>query len=77
MACVTGAGAGVDNAWEQRKLEATLRELLDAKRAARPSESPASSSTLCWTAFMDEKTVQLLIQVQQHTYRQGQVQGQK
>ncbi len=27
--------AGVDNAWEQEKPEATLREMLDAKRAAR------------------------------------------
>jgi hypothetical protein len=26
---------GVDSAWEQKKLEATLREMLDAKRAAR------------------------------------------
>jgi len=37
--CVTGAGAGVDSAWEQEKLEA--RKMLDAKRAA---ESPASSA---------------------------------
>jgi hypothetical protein len=35
--CVTGAGAGVDSAWEQRKLEA--RKMLE-KRA----ESPASSA---------------------------------
>ena len=33
MVCVTCAGAGVDSAWEQKKLEA--RKMLDAKRAAR------------------------------------------
>ena len=33
-----GAGAGVDSAWEQEKLEATLREMLE--KAARPSGSP-------------------------------------
>jgi len=35
--CVTGAGAGVDNVWEQRKLEA--RKLL-----VNRTESPASSA---------------------------------
>jgi len=35
--CVTGAGAGVDSAWEQRKLEA--RKLLE-----NAAESPASSA---------------------------------
>jgi len=35
--CVTGAGAGVDNAWEQKKLEA--RKLLE-----NAAESPASSA---------------------------------
>jgi len=35
--CVTGAGAGVDSVWEQKKLEA--RKMLE-KRA----ESPASSA---------------------------------
>ena len=35
--------AGVDNAWEQKKLEATLCEMLAAKRAAdRASKPPAS-----------------------------------
>jgi len=33
--CVTGAGAGVDNAWEQEKLEA--RKILE-----NDTESPAS-----------------------------------
>ena len=42
----TGAGAGVDSAWEHRKLEA--RKMLDAKRAA---ESPASSARCDWAAF--------------------------
>jgi hypothetical protein len=35
--CVTGAGAGVDNAWEQKKLEA--RKMLE-----KAAESPASSA---------------------------------
>jgi len=34
--CVTGAGAGVDSAWEQKKLEA--RKMLE--NPARPSGSP-------------------------------------
>jgi len=29
-----GCGAGVDSVWEQEKLQATLCEMLDAKRAA-------------------------------------------
>ena len=33
--CVTGGRADWDSAWEQEKLEATLCEMLDAKRAAR------------------------------------------
>jgi hypothetical protein len=36
MVCVTCAGAGVDNAWEQRKLEA--RKLLE--NVARAKRSP-------------------------------------
>jgi len=40
--CVTGAGAGVDPTWEQRKLEATLREMLDCPKGVR--QSPASSA---------------------------------
>jgi hypothetical protein len=35
--CVTGAGAGVDSAWEQRKLE--VRKILE-----NAAESPASSA---------------------------------
>ena len=35
--CVTGAGVGVDSAWEQKKLEA--RKLLENR-----AESPASSA---------------------------------
>ena len=35
--CVTGAGAGVDSAWEQEKLEA--RKMLE-----NAAESPASSA---------------------------------
>ena len=36
---VTGAGAGVDSTWEQKKSEATLREMLE-----NAAESPASSA---------------------------------
>ena len=35
---LTGTGAGVDSAWEQKKFE--VRKMLDAKRAARPTGSP-------------------------------------
>ena len=35
--CVTGAGAGMDNAWEQKKLEAR-------KMPEKAAESPASSA---------------------------------
>jgi hypothetical protein len=35
--CVTGAGAGVDSAWEQKKLEAR-------KMLLNRAESPASSA---------------------------------
>ena len=37
--CVTGAGAGVDSAWEQKKLEA--RKMLE-----NAAESPASSARI-------------------------------
>ena len=37
MACVTGAGAGVDSVWEQKKLE--TRKMLE-----NAAESPASSA---------------------------------
>ena len=33
--CVDIGWASVDSAWEQKKLEATRSEMLDAKRAAR------------------------------------------
>jgi len=65
MARVTGAGAGVEAAWEQRKLEA--RKILE-----NAAESPASSApkkmaghhfsrkdtipvlrTLCWAVFLN------------------------
>ena len=38
-ACVTGAGAGVDSAWEQRKLEAR-------KMLVNRADSPASSAPM-------------------------------
>ena len=37
MVCVTGAGAGVDSAWEQKKLDG--RKMLE-----NATESPASSA---------------------------------
>jgi hypothetical protein len=40
--CVTGAGVGVDSAWEQRKLEA--RKMLE-----NAAESPASSARFVGT----------------------------
>jgi hypothetical protein len=39
MVCVTRKWAGVDNAWEQEKLEATLREMNE-----NAAEIPASSA---------------------------------
>ena len=39
-ACVTCVWAGLDSAWEQYKLEATLREML----AVGAADSPASSA---------------------------------
>ncbi len=39
--CVTGAGAGVDTAWEQKKLEA--RKMLENARRI-----PSVQCTLCW-----------------------------
>ena len=46
--CVTGAGAGVDNAWEQEKLE--VRKML-----GNATESPASSARFVSRAY-DWKT---------------------
>jgi hypothetical protein len=40
-----GAGAVVDSAWEQRKPEATLREILEKPHAQ--SAVPGVQSTLC------------------------------
>ena len=39
MVCVTGAGADVDSAWEQKKLEATHSEMLALGAARRPLRS--------------------------------------
>ena len=50
--CVTGAGAGVDSAWEQKKLEA--RKLLE-----NAAESPASSAR-CVRRFLSIFYVQNL-----------------
>ena len=59
-ACVTGAGAGVDSAWEQEKLEATLREMLDAKRAARREAAvPAVQCSHCWAVFLRQTNLLL------------------
>ena len=45
--CVTGAGAGVDNAWEQEKLQA--RKMLE-----NAAESPASSARRVRQVFLDQ-----------------------
>jgi len=42
--CVTGAGTGVDNAWEQRKLEA-------GKMLVNRADSPASSARFVGQCF--------------------------
>ena len=50
--CVTGAGAGVDSAWEQKKLEARklLLEAADSqKSAARCVSRLYAISKACWT----------------------------
>jgi len=43
--CVTGAGVGVDSAWEQKKLEA--RKMLE-----NAAESPASSARFVGWLFV-------------------------
>ena len=43
--CVTGVGAGVDSAWEQKKLEA--RKILE-----NAAESPASSARFVGRIFI-------------------------
>jgi len=48
--CVTGAGAGVDSVWEQRKLEA--RKLLE-----NAAESPASSARCVGRLFERSKVM--------------------
>ena len=47
--CISGWRAGVDSLWEQKKLEATLREMLDAKRAEEPHTSGARA---CWAVLL-------------------------
>ena len=44
----TGAGAGVDSAWEQYKLEA--RKMLE-NAARREAAVPSVQCTLCWAVF--------------------------
>jgi hypothetical protein len=44
--CVTGAGAGVDSVWEQKKLEA--REILE-----NAADSPASSARFVGWRFVE------------------------
>jgi len=46
----TGAGAGVDSVWEQKKLEA--RKMLE-----NVALYPSVQCTLCWATFMLTKTV--------------------
>ena len=42
-----GAGAGADSAWEQEKLEATLREMLAVGAARREAAVPSVQRTVC------------------------------
>jgi hypothetical protein len=49
--CVTGAGAGVDNAWEQKKLEA--RKMLE-NAARREAAVPSVQCTLCWAVLISQ-----------------------
>ncbi|HZM22698.1 MAG TPA: hypothetical protein VFC02_13200 [Anaerolineales bacterium] len=44
---VTGAGAGVESVREQRKLEATLREMLAVGAARRGAAVASVQCTLC------------------------------
>jgi hypothetical protein len=45
MVCVTGGGAGVENVWEQEKLEA--RKMLE-NAARHEAAVPSAQCTLCW-----------------------------
>ena len=56
-ACVTGAGAGVDSAWEQRNLEA--REMPE-----NAAESAASSARCVGWFFMAAKVARAVKQCQ-------------
>jgi hypothetical protein len=52
MACVTGAGAGVDNVWEQEKPEASLPwRARPGKMLQNTAESPASSARIVGWLF--------------------------
>ncbi len=51
--CVTGAGAGVDSAWEQKKLEAR-------KMPEKAAESPASSARFVSPFYAFAKTTWVL-----------------
>jgi len=54
--CVTGAGAGVDNVWEQKKLEA--RKMLE-----NAAESPASSARFVGLLFILQAAFDFSIEV--------------
>jgi hypothetical protein len=50
--CVTGAGAGVDSAWEQKKLEA--RKMLAVGAARCEAAVPSVQCTLCWAVLISQ-----------------------
>jgi hypothetical protein len=65
--CVTGAGAGVDSVWEQKKLEAR-------KMPENGAESPASSARFVGRQMLDKeiwlKTLRLYFLSEHHTQPQ-------
>lgn len=56
-ACVTCVWAGVNNAWEQEKLEATLREMLAIGAARCKAAVPHAHCTLCWAFFVAQDSL--------------------
>jgi len=49
---------GVDSVWEQKNSKPRVREMLDAKRAARREAAvPCGQCTLCWATFAPIKTL--------------------
>jgi hypothetical protein len=53
-----GAGAGVDNVWEQRKLEARK---MPENAARREAAVPSVQCTLCWLALRSDITFPIMM----------------